>query len=240
MTRIKICGITNQADAEVAVEAGADLLGFIFFPPSPRFVTAEQAGKVIQHARKASSEIRTVGVFVDEEAKAVRRIAERCGLDAVQLHGGEPPDAVEVLIEDGLDVFKAFRVRDRAFLADMERYRPTAYLLDAYVPNQRGGTGQTFDWELAVAAKALGPVLLAGGLTPGNVAQAIRAVRPWGVDAASGVEDSPGQKEHGKVRRFIVAAKQVSLEGIAHPVQPISGAGLTATPGNCDRNWYTK
>jgi phosphoribosylanthranilate isomerase len=226
MTRVKICGITNRADARVAVEAGADLLGFIFYPPSPRFVTMEQAGKVIEHVRKAPSEIRTVGVFVDEEAKTVRRIAERCGLDAVQLHGGEPPEAVEALMGDGLDVFKAFRVRDRAFLADMERYRPTAYLLDAYVPNQRGGTGQTFDWELAVAAKPLGPILLAGGLTPGNVAQAIRAVRPWGVDAASGVEDSPGQKEHDKVRRFIVAAKQVSLEGIAHPAQSIGDADL--------------
>jgi phosphoribosylanthranilate isomerase len=240
MTRVKICGITNQADAKVAVEAGADLLGFIFYPPSPRFVTVEQAGKVIQHAREASSEIRTVGVFVDEEAKVVRRIAERCGLDAVQLHGGEPPDAVEVLIEDGLDVFKAFRVRDRAFLADMERYRPTAYLLDTHVLNQPGGTGQTFDWELAVAAKALGPILLAGGLTPGNVAQAIRAVRPWGVDTASGVEDSPGQKGHDKVRRFIVAAKQVSLEGIVHPAQSIGGAGLTPALGNCDRNGYTE
>jgi phosphoribosylanthranilate isomerase len=208
MTRVKICGITNRADARVAAEAGADLLGFIFYPPSPRSVTAEQAVEVIEHARKASSEVRSVGVFLDEEVDAVRSVAARCGLDAVQLHGGEPPRAVEALMEDGLDVFKAFRVRDRAFLAHMERYRPTAYLLDAYVPHQCGGTGQTFDWKLAVAAKAHGAILLAGGLTPDNVARAISAVRPWGVDTASGVEASPRRKNHDKVRQFVSAAKR--------------------------------
>jgi phosphoribosylanthranilate isomerase len=217
MTRVKICGITNRTDAGVAVEAGADLLGFIFYPPSPRSVTAERAGKVIEHVRKASSSVRTVGVFVDEEVNAVRWVAARCGLDAVQLHGGEPPEAVEALMEDGLDVFKAFRVRDWAFLANMERYRPTAFLLDAYVPHQRGGTGKTFDWELATVARAHGPILLAGGLTPDNVAQAIRAVRPWGVDTASGVEGSPRRKEHDKVRRFIAAAKQALSEGTVAP-----------------------
>jgi phosphoribosylanthranilate isomerase len=208
MTRVKICGITNRADARVAVEAGADMLGFIFYPSSPRSVTAEQAAEVIEHARKVCPEVHSVGVFVDEEVMAVRRIAKRCGLDAVQLHGAEPPQAVEALMEDGLDVFKAFRVRDSAFLADMEHYRPTAYLLDACVPNQCGGTGQTFDWELAVAAKEHGPILLAGGLTPANVAPAIGAVQPWGVDTASGVEASPGRKNHDKVRQFVRAAKK--------------------------------
>jgi phosphoribosylanthranilate isomerase len=228
VTRVKICGITNWADARVAVEAGADLLGYIFYPPSPRSVTAEQAGRVIEHVRKASSQARSVGVFVDEEINAMRWVAARCGLDALQLHGGEPPEAVEALMEDGLDVFKAFRVRDRACLAVMERYRPTAYLLDAYVPNQRGGTGQTFDWELALAVKALGPVLLAGGLTPGNVVQAVRAVRPWGVDTASGVEASPGRKDHDKVQRFIAAAKRASPSGLAGPAQSIREGDLTS------------
>jgi phosphoribosylanthranilate isomerase len=113
---------------------------------------------------------------------------------------------VQALTEDGLDLFKAFRVRDHAFLADMERYHPTAYLLDAYVANQHGGTGQIFDWQLAVAAKEHGPILLAGGLTPDNVAQAVRAVRPWGVDTASGVETSPGRKDHEKMQQFVAAA----------------------------------
>ncbi|MEA3377389.1 MAG: phosphoribosylanthranilate isomerase [Chloroflexota bacterium] len=206
MTQVKICGITNPDDGAVAVEAGADLLGFIFYPPSPRSVTREGARRVIEQLRRVSSDFRAVGVFVDEELKAVRRTAGRCGLDAVQLHGREPPEAVEALTEDGLDVFKAFRVRDRTFLADMERYHPTAYLLDAYVASQRGGTGQTFDWELAVAAKERGPILLAGGLTPDNVAQAVRAVRPWGVDTASGVEASPGRKDYDKIRQFVAAA----------------------------------
>jgi phosphoribosylanthranilate isomerase len=205
MTRVKICGITDPDDGLVAVEAGADLLGFIFYPPSPRSVTPEQACRIIEQLRRVSSDFRSVGVFVDEEPKAVRRIAGRCGLDAVQLHGREPPEAVEALTEDGLDVFKAFRVRDGAFLADMERYHATAYLLDAYVANQHGGTGQTFDWQLAVAAKEHGPILLAGGLTPDNVAQAVRAVRPWGVDTASGVETSPGRKDHDKMRQFVAA-----------------------------------
>jgi phosphoribosylanthranilate isomerase len=231
VTRVKICGITNLADARVAVEAGADLLGYILYPPSPRSVTAEQAGEVIKQVRKASSQVLNVGVFVDEEVDAVRRVAAGCGLDVVQLHGSEPPEAVERLMEDGLDVFKAFRVRDSAFLAAMERYRPTVYLLDAYVPNQRGGTGQTFDWELAAAAKALGPVLLAGGLTPTNVAQAVRAVRPWGVDTASGVEASPGRKDHDRVRGFVAAARRASSTGIVGPAQPIADADFTSRAG---------
>jgi phosphoribosylanthranilate isomerase len=203
-------------------------------------VTVERARGIIEQVRKASSEIRKVGVFVDEEVHAVLRTAARCGLDAVQLHGGEPPWAVEALMEDGLDVFKAFRVRDGAFLDDMERYRPTAYLLDAYVPHRHGGTGQTFDWELAGAAKAHGPILLAGGLTPRNVAQAIRAVRPWGVDTASGVEASPGQKEHHRVRSFVAAAKRASPEAIVDPAEALGDADVTSAHSNRDRNTHTR
>jgi phosphoribosylanthranilate isomerase len=207
MTRVKICGITNALDGTIAAEAGADLLGFIFYPPSPRSVTPEVARRVVAEARRASPDVRAVGVFVDEDPQTMRHIAARCDLDVVQLHGREPPEVVEMLFEDGLDVFKAFRVRDTAFLAAMERYRPTAYLLDAYVPNRPGGTGQTFDWALALTAQSRGPILLAGGLTPDNVSQAVRTVRPWGVDTASGVESTPGKKDHRKVQRFVAAAK---------------------------------
>ncbi len=221
MTQVKICGITNPADGVAAAQAGADLLGFIFYPPSPRSITPRRAQKVIEQARRVSPVLRAVGVFVDEHLERIRRIADRCRLNVVQLHGGEPPEAVEALIENRLDVFKAFRVRDGAFLEEMERYRPTAFLLDAYVGHQHGGTGHTFDWELAVAARPCGPILLAGGLTPENVARAVNVVHPWGVDAASGVEARPGRKDHHKLELFVAAAKGgMSDERVRSGVQP--------------------
>jgi phosphoribosylanthranilate isomerase len=210
MTRVKICGLTNPEDALVAAEAGADLLGFIFYPPSPRSVTPERAGWVVEAVQRASLAVRFVGVFVDEEPGTVRQIAARCDLDYAQLHGTEPPEMVATLMDEGLSIIKAFRVRDGTSLAEIERYRATAYLLDTYVPGQPGGTGHTFDWELAVPARRHGPVVLAGGLTPDNVAQAVRMVHPWGVDVASGVEAAPGCKDHDRLRRFITAAKTVS------------------------------
>jgi phosphoribosylanthranilate isomerase len=210
MTRVKICGITNTEDALVAAEAGADLLGFIFYPPSPRSVTPDQAHQIIKTLRVSLSPcppISFVGVFVDEEPDSVRQIVTHCGLDYAQLHGTEPPELVRALMDEGIGVIKGFRVRDGGSLAKLERYRATAYLLDAYVPGQPGGTGQTFDWELAVQAKKHGPILLAGGLIPENVAQAVRMVRPWGVDVASGVEAAPGRKDHDKLRRFVATVK---------------------------------
>jgi len=210
VTRVKICGITNTEDALVAAEAGADLLGFIFYPPSPRSVTPGQAHRIIETLRVSLSpcpRVSFVGVFVDEDPDSVRQIVARCGLDYAQFHGAEPPEMVRALMDEGIGVIKGFRVRNGTSLAELGRYQPTVYLLDAYVPGQPGGTGQTFDWQLAVQAKEYGPILLAGGLIPNNVAQAVRTVHPWGVDVASGVEAAPGRKDHEQVRRFIIAAK---------------------------------
>lgn len=207
MTRVKICGITTVEDGLAAAEAGADFVGLILYPPSPRSVTAEEAASIAQKVRQASAVTRTVGVFVDRDVNQVAQIAERCGLDAVQLHGREPPEDVDALMKKGLMVFKAFRVRDSDSLEALGRYGPSAYLLDAYVREQHGGTGQRFDWSLATAAKAHGPILLAGGVTPGNVAQAVERIQPWGVDTASGVEVGPGRKDHEEVRRFVRAVR---------------------------------
>jgi phosphoribosylanthranilate isomerase len=207
MTRVKICGITNLEDARVAAEAGADLLGFVFYPQSPRYVEPGSVCQIVQAIRRASFAVRFVGVFVDEAPGSVWQATSVCGLDYAQLHGSEPPETVLALRERGLDVIKAFRVRNGASLAEIERYRATAYLLDSYVPGQPGGTGQTFDWTLAARAKPYGPVILAGGLTPGNVAEAVRTVQPWCVDVSSAVEAAPGCKDPDKVRRFVDAAR---------------------------------
>lgn len=209
MTRVKICGLTNPKDALVAAEAGADFLGFVFYPPSPRYVTPEQVREIVTQIRPQSpgSDLRLVGVFVDQKPEIVARILDFCGLDYAQLHGAEPPERVTTLMDWGVKVIKAFRVSDGASLAEMGCYQPTAYLLDACVPGQPGGTGHTFDWALAVRARQYGPVILAGGLTPDNVARAVHQVRPWAVDVASGVEARPGRKDHDKLRQFIAAAK---------------------------------
>jgi phosphoribosylanthranilate isomerase len=214
MTLVKICGITNLEDALVATEAGADFLGFVFYPKSPRCVSPEQAHRIVDVVRRSSLPVSLVGVFVDEEPDTVCHIASRCGLDYAQLHGAEPPEMVTALMERGLRVVKAFRVRDGASLVEIEHYQATAYLLDAYVPGQPGGTGHTFDWKLAVQAKEYGPIILAGGLTPDNVAEAVRATHPWGVDVSSGVEAEPGRKDSDKLRCFIAAVKTANDRGI--------------------------
>ena len=202
MTSIKICGITNVEDARVAVEAGADALGFVFYPPSPRYVAPEQAKRII---RTLPPFIATVGLFVDAPSEEINGIAAECGLDRVQLHGRETPEFCKTVTRR---VIKAFRMKNAESLADLPRYRVSAYLLDAYVEGALpGGTGASFAWELALQAKPYGPVILAGGLTPENVADAILRVRPYGVDVSTGVECAPGLKDHQKVRAFIAHAK---------------------------------
>jgi phosphoribosylanthranilate isomerase len=205
MTLVKICGITNLEDARVAMAAGADLLGFVFFPKSPRYLPPEAVHEIVSGLRAETGGVtpRLVGVFVDETPEAVLRIQRRCGLDLVQLHGRESPQTVSELAAAGIGVIKAFRVRDAGSLIAMARYRPTASLLDTYVDGRPGGTGRTFNWELALQAKGHGRVVLAGGLTPDNVAQAVRQVHPWAVDVSSGVEANPGHKDHDQVYRFI-------------------------------------
>jgi phosphoribosylanthranilate isomerase len=202
---VKICGITNLEDALVAVEAGADALGFIFYEKSPRYVTPDIAGAII---RQLPPHITRVGVFVNAPADRVWDTANRCGLSLLQFHGDEPP---EFCLQFALMSMKAFRVRDESVFDDLRRYPTDAWLLDAYSPAGLGGTGETFNWDLAVRANQLGrPIFLAGGLTPENVAEAVARVRPFGVDVSSGVEAAPGRKDHAKVRAFIQAAKRAN------------------------------
>ncbi len=206
MTKVKICGICNLEDAQVAAEAGADLLGFVFYPPSPRYVTPEQVRQIVKRSRAFN--LYYVGVFVDQPPDVVDQTLNFCGLDYAQLHGAEPPEAVDRLIGRGYGVIKAFRVRDERSLPEIASYRATAYLLDTYVPGQPGGTGHRFDWSLVEPVKEHGPVILAGGLTPDNVTQALHTAQPWGVDVSSGVEATPRRKDPELVRCFIAAAKR--------------------------------
>lgn len=201
MVRIKICGITNLEDALLAAELGADALGFIFYPKSPRQVDPEAARAIIAQLPPF---VAAVGVFVDEEAAVVRDLAARVGLDWVQLHGQESPEYCRDL---GCKVIKGFRIRDEKSLLELAPYRDAvqAFLLDTYKKGHVGGTGESFDWRLARAARKYGRIILAGGLTPQNVAQAIATVQPDAVDAASGTEASPGKKDPARLRAFFEA-----------------------------------
>jgi len=203
--KVKICGITNAPDAIAAVEAGADALGFMFYEPSPRRISIPDAAAVI---RELPPFVLKVGVFVDASEDVVMRAIGDCGLNVLQFHGNETP---EYCAQFGLMSMKAFRMRDAESLAALREYTTDAWLLDAFTPGKLGGTGEKFDWELAIEAKKLGrPIFLAGGLTASNVAQAIERVRPFGVDVSSGVEAEPGRKDHARLREFIQAARSVS------------------------------
>jgi phosphoribosylanthranilate isomerase len=200
--KVKICGITNFPDAEAAVAAGADLLGFMFWDRSSRHLELAAAGEI---ARRLPPPVLKVGVFVDAPAEAVRQAIAVCGLDLLQFHGEETP---EYCLQFEVPSVKAFRIRGRESLRALPRYATQAWLLDAYTPGKVGGTGEKFDWDLALEARRLGrPIFLAGGLTPGNVADAVARVQPYAVDVSSGVEAAPGKKDHAKLRAFIQAAK---------------------------------
>jgi len=205
MVSIKICGITNLEDALLAAELGADALGFIFYPPSPRSIEPDAARDIIA---KLPPFVSTVGVFVDEDAALIKELAASVGLDWLQLHGKETPEYCRTL---GRRVIKSFRIRDENSLASLAAYRGAvqAMLLDTYKKGQVGGTGETFDWDLARRARQYGPIILAGGLTPENVAQAIAIAQPQAVDVASGVEAAPGKKDPEKLRAFFAAMKGI-------------------------------
>ena len=204
--KVKICGITNANDALTAIESGADALGFMFYESSPRHVSIRQASEII---RELPPYIMRVGVFVDAAEDSVMRAIGDCGLTLLQFHGQEPP---EYCTQFGLMNMKAFRVRDAESLQALPNYPTDAWLLDAFVADKLGGTGEKFNWELAIEAKKLGrPIFLAGGLTPGNVAEAVRTVQPFAVDVSSGVEATPGKKDPAKVRDFISAAKSIEI-----------------------------
>lgn len=199
---VKICGITNAADALGAAAAGADALGFVFCETSPRCVSVETAAEII---RQLPPMVVKVGVFVDAPGELVVQAAARCGLNLLQFHGEESPD---YCLQFGLMSMKAFRIQDEASLAPLGNYSTDALLLDAYSPERQGGTGEKFNWALAVEARRFRrPLFLAGGLTPENVADAVRQVQPYGVDVSTGVESAPGRKDLDKVKAFIMAAK---------------------------------
>jgi phosphoribosylanthranilate isomerase len=201
LMRIKICGITNLEDALLAAEVGADALGFIFYLKSPRKVAPETAREIIAQLPPF---VTSVGVFVDEEAAVVQDLAARVGLDWVQLHGQESPAYCRSL---GRRVIKGFRIQDEASLCPLADYHGAAQalLLDAYKQGQVGGTGTAFDWRLAREAKKYGQIILAGGLNPENVAEAIAIAQPQAVDTASGTEAAPGKKDPEKLRAFFRA-----------------------------------
>jgi phosphoribosylanthranilate isomerase len=203
MTRVKICGITSLEDALTAVDAGADALGFVFFRESPRHIFPEQAARIIQQLPPF---VQVVGLFVNEETTAINEIADLCRLDLVQLHGDEPAD---YCCQIRRRVLKAFRVRSLTCLDPISEYPVAGYLLDTFSPSFYGGTGTSFNWEIASeAVRRHQRIILAGGLTPDNVAEAVRRVHPWAVDVSSGVESAPGKKDADKVRRFICNAKE--------------------------------
>lgn len=200
--KVKICGITNLEDAKAAADAGADALGFMFFEQSPRAVSIETAAEITQ---EISPWIMRVGVFVNPEPDFVFSAIHRCGLNLLQFHGDETP---EFCSQFGVMSMKAFRIKDAASLSVIPSYSTEALLLDSYVAGKQGGTGEKFNWDLAIEAKKFGkPIFLAGGLTPENVAEAVRKVESFGVDVSSGVELSPGKKDHNKIRNFISAVR---------------------------------
>jgi phosphoribosylanthranilate isomerase len=205
MVRIKICGITNLEDALLAADLGADALGFIFYPKSPRYVAPEAAKEIIAHL---PSFVTSVGVFVDEEMAAVSELAEQVGLDWIQVHGQESPGDCRSL---GRRAIKGFRIKDASSLMELEPFQGAvqAFLLDNYKKGQVGGTGETFDWRLAREAKKHGQIILAGGLTSENVAQAIQVAQPQAVDSASGTETLPGKKDPEKLKAFFKAIRTV-------------------------------
>jgi len=199
---VKICGMTNPEDARIAVEAGADAIGLIFVPDTPRYVTVEAAKAI---ARAVPASVSRVGVFVDAPVAEINRVAREVPLEVVQLQGELSPEQAGRVV---VAYLKVVRVRGAIDVEALRAYKARAIVLDTFVEGKPGGTGRTFDWELARPVVEAGlPVLLSGGLTPDNVAEAVRRVRPFGVDVSSGVEARPGHKDHDKVRAFIANAK---------------------------------
>ena len=207
MTLVKICGITNLEDALAAVAAGADALGFNFYKPSPRYITPQHAREIVEQLPES---VLTVGVFVNEEPDAVRAIAGEAGLRALQLHGDESPAYCQELAINYY-VIKTFAVSETLDVQTVNAYKVEAIMLDTKHNHLRGGTGQVFDWSVARQAAATIPKLfLAGGLSPENVENAIKTVRPYAVDTCSALEDRPGKKNEERMRVFVNAVRSVA------------------------------
>jgi phosphoribosylanthranilate isomerase len=206
MTLIKVCGITKLEDAFAAVEAGVDALGFNFYPESPRLIDPEVARDI---SVELPGSVIKVGVFVDAAEEIVSEISQYLGLDYLQFHGHETPYYCE---QFATPYWKAFRLKDERTLALMEKFDPYAYLIDAYQEGVLGGTGQVADWELASKASHLGRIVLAGGIDPDNVKKALAAVRPWCIDACSGIESEPGIKDHAAITELVKRVQEF-MEG---------------------------
>jgi len=200
MVKIKVCGLTDPSEAKAVAEAGANAIGLVF-AKSPRQIYPDRAREIVQNLPPM---VQTVGVFVNESPEKIRQITDYCGLDLVQLHGEETPEICRELAPRAI---KAWRIRTEADIQALLSYQEVvkAFLLDAWSPEAHGGTGETFDWSIAIEAKKVlsRPIILAGGLRPENVAGAVKQVRPWGVDVSSGVENAPGKKNIGLVAEFI-------------------------------------
>lgn len=218
MTRVKICGITNLEDATVAVQAGTDLIGFVFYPPSPRYIAPERAHEIVERIRhdcansaQPSLVTRYVGVFVNDSLKRVRAVMTLAQLDYAQLHGDESVEMVRALSPH---VYKSLRPRNvdeaKSLITNYRSTLTPAFIIDAFDAKQFGGMGKRADWEIAGEIARTFPILLAGGLSAENVADAIRIVQPWGVDVSSGVERAPGLKDHARVKEFIRTAKSMT------------------------------
>lgn len=207
MTKIKICGIKTLTDALAAIQAGADYLGFNFYPKSLRFVEKSACAEIVSVLQREHPQIKLVGVFVNASAEEIQATMEACGLSLAQLHGDE---SVEILKRLDGKAFKAFRGIPES-VDEFARNQPPAFLLDASVKGVYGGSGVTTDWDKAAELANKYPFFLAGGLTPENVAEAIRRVKPWGVDVASGVESAPGKKDAKKMARFVREVKRVEI-----------------------------
>src|SRR5512147_1433321 len=206
MTIIKICGIKTLKDALAAIEAGADYLGFNFYPKSVRFIEKSACAEITSVLKREHPQIKLVGVFVNSSVKEIKDILQTCNLDLAQLHGDETP---EIFAQLSPHAFRAFRGIPESN-AGYERDEAPFMLIDAAVKGVYGGSGVTADWAAAAKSAKQYPLLLAGGLTPENVANAVRQVQPWGVDVASGVESAPGEKDAGKMKAFVQAVKTES------------------------------
>ncbi len=218
MTKIKICGIKTLKDALAAIEAGADYLGFNFYPKSVRFIEKETCAEITSTLKREHPQIKLVGVFVNSSIDQIKSILETCHLDLAQLHGDETPEMLKYF--NG-KAFKAIRLSASTsvdesvfpFLKSVPESASPALLIDAAVKGVYGGSGVTADWSAAAELAKKYPLLLAGGLTPENVADAVRQVQPWGVDVASGVESEPGKKDAAKMSAFVKAVKQTIDDG---------------------------
>ena len=205
MTRIKICGITNKIDALAAAELGIDMLGFVFYGKSKRYVELKTVRDI---SNELPESILKVGIFVDEERNKVLNIAQDASLDILQFHGEETPDYCS-FFKDDYKVIKAFRVKDRMSLISVNDYATDYYLFDTYKESSAGGTGEIFDWELLKDFEVLKPFILSGGLGPDNVGNAIMEVAPYGVDVSSGIESYPGKKDIVLLKKFVTNVRRL-------------------------------